>query len=45
MPTTSRWVRLADIRAIVGFTASDGALADHLSGRRGVVSAGRPKPT
>ena len=26
-PTASRWVRLADVRAIVGFTASDGALA------------------
>jgi hypothetical protein len=35
-----RWVRLADVRAIVGFTASDGALA--ISYRDGVRSLGRP---
>ena len=34
-----RWVRLADIRAIVGFTASDGRPAGHLSGR---LAAARP---
>ncbi len=35
-----RWVRLADVRAIVGFTASDGALA--ITYRDGVRSLGRP---
>ncbi len=35
-----RWVRLADVRAIVGFTASDGALA--ISYRDGLRSLGRP---
>ena len=35
-----RWVRLADVRAIVGFTASDGALAIAYSG--GVRRLGRP---
>jgi hypothetical protein len=36
----SRWVRLADVRAIVGFTASDGALA--ITYRDGVRRLGRP---
>jgi hypothetical protein len=35
-----RWVRLADVRALVGFTASDGALA--ITYRGGVRSLGRP---
>jgi len=35
-----RWVRLADVRAIVGFTASDGALA--ISYPDGVRRLGRP---
>ena len=35
-----RWVRLTDIRAIVGFTASDGALAISYPG--GVRRLGRP---
>ena len=35
-----RWVRLADIRAIVGFTASDGALA--VTYPDGVLAIGRP---
>jgi hypothetical protein len=35
-----RWVRLADIRAIAGFTASDGALA--ISYPNGVRRLGRP---
>ena len=35
-----RWVRLADVRALIGFTASDGALA--ISYRDGVRSLGRP---
>ena len=35
-----RWVRLADVRAIVGFTASDGALAISYPG--GVRLLGRP---
>ena len=35
-----RWVRLADVRAIVGFTASDGALA--ITYRDGVRRLGRP---
>jgi hypothetical protein len=35
-----RWVRLADVRAIVGFTASDGALA--IAYRDGVRTLGRP---
>jgi hypothetical protein len=35
-----RWVRLADIRAIVGFTASDGALA--VTYPNGVQRLGRP---
>jgi hypothetical protein len=35
-----RWVRLADVRAIVGFTASDGALAISYPG--GVRRLGRP---
>jgi hypothetical protein len=35
-----RWVRLADVRAIVGFTASDGALA--VSYPEGVRRIGRP---
>jgi len=35
-----RWVRLADVRAIVGFTTSDGALA--LSYPDGVLRIGRP---
>ena len=35
-----RWVRLADIRAIVGFTASDGALA--VSYPDAVLAIGRP---
>jgi hypothetical protein len=35
-----RWVRLADVRAIVGFTASDGALA--ISYPHGVRRLGRP---
>jgi hypothetical protein len=35
-----RWVRLADVRAIAGFTASDGALA--ITYRDGVRSLGRP---
>jgi hypothetical protein len=39
-PDRRRWVRLADVRAIVGFTASDGALA--VTYRDGVRSLGRP---
>jgi hypothetical protein len=35
-----RWLRLADVRAIVGFTASDGALA--ISYPDGVLAIGRP---
>jgi hypothetical protein len=35
-----RWVRLADVRAIVGFTASDGALA--LAYPEGLRRLGRP---
>jgi hypothetical protein len=35
-----RWIRLADVRAIVGFTASDGALA--ITYPDGVCRAGRP---
>ncbi|HEY2187916.1 MAG TPA: hypothetical protein VGH48_05075 [Caldimonas sp.] len=35
-----RWVRLADVRAIVGFTASDGALA--ITYPEGVSRLGRP---
>jgi len=35
-----RWVRLADIRAIVGFTASDGALA--IAYPEAVLRIGRP---
>jgi hypothetical protein len=35
-----RWLRLADIRAIVGFTASDGALA--ISYPDAVLAIGRP---
>jgi len=35
-----RWVRLADVRAIVGFTASDGALA--VAYPEGVRRLGRP---
>jgi len=35
-----RWVRLADVRAIVGFTASDGALA--VAYPEGVLRIGRP---
>ena len=35
-----RWLRLADVRAIVGFTASDGALATSYPG--GVRQLGRP---
>jgi hypothetical protein len=35
-----RWVRLADVRAVVGFTASDGALA--ISYPDGVRRLGRP---
>jgi hypothetical protein len=35
-----RWVRLADVRAIVGFTASDGALA--ISYPDSVLRIGRP---
>ena len=35
-----RWIRLADIRAIVGFTASDGALA--IAYPDGLCRAGRP---
>jgi hypothetical protein len=35
-----RWVRIADVRAIVGFTASDGALA--ISYPDGVRGLGRP---
>ena len=38
-----RWVRLADVRAIVGFTASDGALAIAYPG--GVRRLGRPAET
>jgi hypothetical protein len=39
-PDRRRWIRLADIRAIVGFTASDGALA--ISYPNGVQRLGRP---
>jgi len=39
-PDRRRWVRLADVRAIVGFTASDGALA--ISYPDGVRRLGRP---
>jgi len=35
-----RWLRLADVRAVVGFTASDGALATSYPGR--VRELGRP---
>jgi prophage antirepressor-like protein len=35
-----RWVRLADVRAVVGFTASDGALA--ITYPDGVRRLGRP---
>ena len=35
-----RWIRLADVRAIVGFTASDGALA--IAYPDGMCRAGRP---
>jgi hypothetical protein len=35
-----RWVRLADVRALVGFTASDGALA--ITYRDGVRRLGQP---
>jgi len=38
-----RWVRLADIRAIAGFTASDGALA--ITYPNGVQRLGRPPQT
>jgi hypothetical protein len=38
-----RWVRLADVRAIVGFTATDGALAIAYPG--GVRRLGRPAET
>ncbi len=38
-----RWVRLADVRAIVGFTASDGALAvAYADGVRRLGRAGEP---
>ena len=37
-----RWVRLADVRAIVGFTASDGALA--ITYPDGVRRLGQPRP-
>ena len=39
-PDRRRWVRLADVRAVVGFTASDGALA--ISYPDGVRRLGRP---
>ncbi|MEO8310823.1 MAG: hypothetical protein ABI520_06590 [Caldimonas sp.] len=39
-PDRRRWVRLADVRAIVGFTASDGALA--ITYRDGVRRLGKP---
>jgi len=38
-----RWIRLADVRAIVGFTASDGALA--IAYPDGVRRLGRPAET
>ncbi|MEO5845846.1 MAG: hypothetical protein ABIQ33_13500 [Caldimonas sp.] len=39
-PDRRRWVRLADVRAIVGITASDGALA--ITYRGGVRRLGQP---